>query len=129
MKRTILISQEANEKRIAILEEERLEEFYIERTEAIRQFGNIYKARVKSVVDGMDAAFVDLGTGKDGFLYVGDSLRSPFADELDIDTSDAGRRNIHIGDVLKQGQEIIVQVVKEAIGTKGPRLTTHLTLA
>src|SRR3990167_11145381 len=115
MKRTILISQEANEKRIAILEEERLEELYIERTESIRQFGNIYKARVKSVVKGMDAAFVDLGTGKDGFLYVGDSLSSPFSDEIGIDPQDIHRKNVNIEDVLRPGQEIIVQIVKEAI--------------
>ncbi len=128
MKRTILISQEANEKRIAILEDERLEEFYIERTESIRQFGNIYKARVKSVVKGMDAAFVDLGTGKDGFLYVGDSLSSPFSDEIGIDPGDIKRKHVSIEDVLHSGQEIIVQVVKEAIRTKGPRLTTHISL-
>lgn len=128
MKRTILISQEANEKRIAILEENRLEEFYIERTEAIRQFGNIYKARVKSVVKGMDAAFVDLGTGKDGFLHVGDSLSSPFSDEIGIDPQDLKRKSVNIEDILRPGQEIIVQVVKEAIRTKGPRLTTHISL-
>ncbi|MBI4431028.1 MAG: Rne/Rng family ribonuclease [Candidatus Omnitrophica bacterium] len=128
MKRTILISQEANEKRIAILEDGRLEEFYIERAETARQFGNIYKARVKSVVKGMDAAFVDLGTGKDGFLYVGDSLSSPFSDEIGIDPEDIKRKNVNIEDVLRAGQEIIVQVVKEAIRNKGPRLTTHISL-
>lgn len=128
MKRTILVSQEANEKRVAILESSRLEEFYIERSGATRQFGNIYKARVKSVVPGMDAAFIDLGTGKDGFLYVGDSLRSPFSDEIGIDPDDLKRRNVKIADVLKVGQEIIVQVVKEAIRNKGPRLTTHISL-
>ena len=81
MKRDILISQDANEKQVAILEDGRLEEFYIERADAGRLFGNIYKGRVKTVIPGMGAAFVDLGTKKDGFLYVTDALKSP----LDLD--------------------------------------------
>lgn len=81
MERQILISQDANEKQVAILEDGRLEEFYIERGDSKKLFGNIYEGIVKTVIPGIDAAFVDIGTGKDGFLYVGDALRSP----LDLD--------------------------------------------
>ena len=85
MKREILISHQANERQVAILEDSRLEEFYIERSQAERLFGNIYKGRVKSVIRGIGAAFVDLGTKKDGFLYIGDALRSPFDGDTEFD--------------------------------------------
>lgn len=136
MKREILISQDANEKRVAILEEGRLEEYYIERTDDQRMFGNIYKGIVKTVVVGIGAAFIDIGTKKDGFLYVADAMRSPL--DLDVEFDDNGgrpqrrprrfERLKRIDEVLKVGQEIIVQVVKEPIRTKGPRLTTCFSL-
>jgi ribonuclease G len=133
MKQEILITLDANEKRVAILEDGRLEEFYIEREGDSRMFGNIYKARVKSVVPGIGAAFVDLGTKKDGFLYVTDALKSPLDLEAEYGESQEGAREQEsrgkrIEDVLKVGQEVIVQVVKEAIGTKGPRLTSHFSI-
>lgn len=133
MKREILITLDTNEKQVAILEDGRLDEFYIERSGENRMFGNIYKGIVRSVVPGIGAAFVDLGTKKDGFLYVTDALKSP----LDIDAeygevSEAPKevesRSRRIEDVLKVGQEVIVQVVKEAIRNKGPRLTTHFSI-
>jgi ribonuclease G len=133
MKQEILITLDANEMRVAILEDGRLEEFYIEREAELRMYGNIYKGRVKSVVPGIGASFVDLGTKKDGFLYVTDALKSP----LDLETEygegsgssrDSDTRGKRIEDVLKVGQEVIVQVVKEPIGTKGPRLTTHFSI-
>ncbi|MBI4115823.1 MAG: Rne/Rng family ribonuclease [Candidatus Omnitrophica bacterium] len=132
MKQEILITLDANEKQVAILQDGRLEEFYIERAGEPRMFGNIYKGRVKSVVPGIGAAFVDLGTKKDGFLYVTDALKSP----LDLETeygespetsSEADTRWKRIDEVLKVGQEVIVQVVKEPIRNKGPRLTTHFS--
>lgn len=133
MKRQILISFDANEKQAAILEEGRLEEFYIERADAYRMFGNIYKGKVKSVIPGMGAAFVDLGTGKDGFLYVADVQKSPFDVEAEFDeappaTEERQNRCKRIDALLSVGQEIIVQVVKEPIRNKGPRLTTHFSL-
>ncbi|HTL48740.1 MAG TPA: Rne/Rng family ribonuclease [Verrucomicrobiae bacterium] len=154
MKREILISQEANEKRVAILEDGRLEELYMERSDHGRMFGNIYKGKVKTVIKGIGAAFVDLGTKKDGFLYVADALQNPLDPELDGDSGDIDdeeddedeaegngrpqkkRRRHHQGrermksidEVLKIGQEVIVQVVKEAIRNKGPRLTTHFSI-
>ncbi len=134
MKRDILISQDANEKQVCILEDGRLEEFYIERDESERMFGNIYKGKVKTVIPGMGAAFVDLATKKDGFLYVTDALKSPL--DLDAEFDDQPQpqqerkrdRMKRIEEVLKVGQEIIVQIVKEPIGTKGPRLTTHFSI-
>ncbi len=133
MKQEILISFDANEKRVAILEDSRLEEFYIEREGEGRMFGNIYKGRVKSVVPGIGAAFIDLGTKKDGFLYVTDALKSPLDLEAEFGESQEGGRHAEnrgkrIDEVLKVGQEVVVQVVKEAIGTKGPRLTSHFSI-
>lgn len=133
VKRDILISHDANEKQVAILEEGRLEEFYIERGDAERLFGNIYKGKVKTVIPGMGAAFVDLGTKKDGFLYVTDALKSPLDLEAEFDEQPPKQDRRHekmkrIEDVLKVGQEIIVQIVKEPIGNKGPRLTTHFSI-
>ncbi len=130
MKKEILISREAKENRVAILEDGVLEEFYIERDDAPKQFGNIYKGIVKSIIPGMEAAFVDLGTSKDGFLYVADALSNPLDEEMSVDEqpekAPRGRR-MAIDEVLKVGQEIIVQVVKEGIRNKGPRLTTHFS--
>src|ERR671939_94652 len=85
MKRDILISLDANEKQVAILKDCRLEEFYIERADAGRLFGNIYKGKVKTVIPGIGASFVDLGTKKDGFLYVTDALKSPLDLEAEFD--------------------------------------------
>ncbi len=215
MERQILISQDANEKQVAILEDGRLEEFYIERGDAKKLFGNIYEGIVKTVIPGIDAAFVDIGTGKDGFLYVGDALRSPLDLDAEFDDGeekktegtvtevkppegvviegnvqgqgqpqgqplvhgqaqlqvppqgpsqgqgqgrggrhggrDRGRGGRHqqggrqggrnqpphhhqpqrrprIEEVLKVGQKVIVQVVKEPLGNKGPRLTTQFSI-
>ncbi len=133
MKQEILITLDANEKRVAILQEGRLEEFYIERAGEPRLYGNVYKARVKSVVPGIGASFLDLGTKKDGFLYVMDALKSPLELETEYGDSpsasnDHDNRSKRIEDVLKVGQEVIVQVVKEPIRTKGARLTTHFSI-
>jgi len=134
MKREILISHDVNEKQVAIIEDGHLEEFYIERSDGHRIFGNIYKAKVKTVIPGIGAAFVDLGTKKDGFLYVADALKSPLDLEAEFEESDNGKRDRRsdrlksIDEVLKVGQEIIVQVVKEPLGNKGPRLTTHFSI-
>lgn len=130
MKKEILISREAGENRVAILEDGVLEEFFIERDDASKQFGNIYKGSVKSIIPGMGASFIDLGTAKDGFLYVDDALSNPLDEEMSAEEMPKThrRRRVNIDEVLKQGQDIIVQVVKEGIRNKGPRLTTHFSL-
>lgn len=140
MKRVILISRQANEIRVAILEDGKVEELYMEREDQIRMFGNIYKGRVKTVIPGIGASFVDLGTQKDGFLYVADALQDPLDEDTfdDDDLEESSRRNNKkrrrnnkmksIDEVLSVGQEIIVQIVKESIRNKGPRLTTHFSI-
>src|SRR3989338_7120642 len=133
MKKEILMSLEANEKRVVILEDGKLEEFFIERADAFKMFGNIYKAKVKSIVPGIGASFVDLGTKKDGFLYVGDAVESPFGldsafEEVEFEGKRERSEPPRIEDVLKIGQEVFVQVVKEPIRDKGPRLTTHVAI-
>src|SRR3989338_5979024 len=139
MKKEMLMSLEANEKRVANLENGKLEEFYIERAEAQKMFGNIYKGKVKSVIPGIGAAFIDLGLKKDGFLYVSDAIDSSISDSAfeEVETDDQDKKDHHkrerkelprIDSVLKVGQEVIVQVVKEPIRGKGARLTTHFSI-
>jgi ribonuclease G len=119
-----------------VLENGVLEEFYIERLDARKQFGNIYKGIVRKVVPGMGAAFIDIGTGKDGFIYVNDLLGTPseefeerMDDEHDDEEEDERRfENVNIQNIVKEGQELIVQIVKEPIRNKGARLTTHLSI-
>ncbi|HEX9780341.1 MAG TPA: Rne/Rng family ribonuclease [bacterium] len=134
----ILISADAQETRVAVTEDKRLEEFYVERSSDIRMVGSIFKGRVTSVVPGINAAFVDIGLGKNGFLYVSDIVEpEPQEDAiLEGETPEPkpksggghGHRRSKIEELLKVNQEILVQVVKEPFGTKGCRLTSHLSL-
>ncbi|MBI4398489.1 MAG: Rne/Rng family ribonuclease [Candidatus Omnitrophica bacterium] len=138
MKRDILISLEANEKRVAILENGVLEEFFIERADQKYMLGNIYKGTVRTIIPGIEAAFINIGSEKDGFLYVTDAVRNPLDAEeepveVEAEEEEGGRpRRKHvsrmkINELLKEGQEVIVQVVKDPIRTKGPRLTTFFS--
>ena len=134
----ILINVEPMETRLAILERGELEEFFVERTAQAPLVGNVYKGRVNSVVPGIRAAFVDLGIGKNGFLYLTDIVNpSPeLAEHVQLEHPAgqppppvvAPEHQPRIQDLVKVGQELLVQVVKEPLGNKGPRLTTHLTL-
>lgn len=133
-KKEIVISIERQEKRVAILEDEELEQYFIERPGHERLVGNIYKAKVETVVSGIQAAFLDLGLKKNGFLYITD-ITKPFADYKEIIEEEAEEleptrfKEIHnIKDVLNPGQDVLVQIVKGNIGTKGPRLTTNISL-
>lgn len=123
MFKEIIINAGDEETRVAVLEDRVLVEMYIERSVNQRLVGNIFRGRVENVLPGMQAAFVDIGLEKNAFLYVEDALppRSP-------DNHHHGALGANIGDILKRGQEVIVQIVKEPIGTKGPRVTTHITL-
>lgn len=109
--RQILINVEPYEKRVAITRRAALEEFHIERSDQPRLAGNIYKGTIESIVPGIGALFIDIGTGKNGFLYIRD---------LDETGQEPGGP--------KKGKELIVQVVKEPIGTKGALLTTDISL-
>lgn len=114
MAKTIVVNIMPEETRMAILEDNELLEVSIERTQSGNVVGNIYKGKIKNVLPGMQAAFIDIGRDKNAFLYTGDihpDVPSQATDEK-----------------LTVGQDIIIQIIKDAIGTKGPRATTHLTL-
>lgn len=134
MEKEILINCEPLERRVAIVENRRLEEFLLERAGIPRTAGNIYKGRVASIVPGMGASFIDLGLERNGFLYVSDILH-PATGDYDLLIAEPGtlgpkaRERANIEEILQKGQEVLVQIVKEPIGTKGARLTTHITLA
>ncbi|CAB1129672.1 Cytoplasmic axial filament protein CafA and Ribonuclease G [Candidatus Hydrogenisulfobacillus filiaventi] len=116
--RELLVNFEGGESRLAILEDGQLVEFYIDRDDDDQAAGNIYKGRVENVLPGMRAAFVNLGLDKNAFLYV---------DDANAEARDR-RRGQPIQEVLKVGQEVVVQVAKEPIGTKGARVTTNISL-
>ncbi len=124
MFREIVINVGEEETRAAMLEDRVPVEIFIERSVTQRLVGNIYKGRVENVLPGMQAAFVDIGLEKNAFLYVEDALPSRSPDGQ----GGGSALGANICDILKHGQEIIVQIVKEPIGTKGPRVTTHITL-
>ncbi|KAB3531431.1 Rne/Rng family ribonuclease [Alkaliphilus serpentinus] len=119
----IIVDVGIAETRLAILEDKDLVELYIERKNNKRIVGNIYKGRVTNVLPGMQAAFVDIGLDKNSFLYVKDALPQDLSNE-----ETEVYKEMSIKEVLKPGQEIILQVIKEPIGTKGARVTTHITL-
>ncbi|OMH40690.1 Rne/Rng family ribonuclease [Desulfurobacterium indicum] len=123
----ILINALPKEVRIAILEEGQLVEFYVERKGSRGIVGNIYKGKVLKILPAIQAAFVDLGHYKNAFLYVKDAVSWEFEDEL-FEENNHEIELPPIEEVLSPGQEIVVQVTKEPLGTKGPRVTTNLTI-
>lgn len=119
--------------RIAILEEGRLEEFYAEREAADMHVGNIYLGKVVNVESAIQAAFIDFGIGRNGFLHVSDLHPMYFPGSKREETEPVGKKTPHrnrppIQQCLKRGQEVLVQVIKEGIGTKGPTLTSYLSI-
>jgi ribonuclease E len=145
----IINATEEEESRVAVLDQGRLEEFYIQRASLGSLLGNIYKGRVVNVEPSIQAAFVDIGGPRHAFLSVPDVQGAaieledePHPDEAaDDEPNDGDQQGDHrgerrfrrrtlrkISDVLKKGQEVLVQVVKDGIGNKGPTLTTYLSL-
>jgi ribonuclease G len=129
MSEEILINVTPRETRVAVVENGMLQEVHIERTSRRGYVGNIYKGRVLRVMPGMQAAFVDVGLERAAFLHASDIMRSSPADAAD------GEEAIPqvvptppIAELVRDGQEIVVQVVKDPIGTKGARLTTQLSI-
>lgn len=115
----ILINVETREKRVAIISDGKLEEFYLERPQDKTIVGNIYKGKIEAVLPSIGAAFVDIGLAKNGFLYLSEIEYAFEATEgADFKPKE-----------VKKGQEILVQVVKESFGTKGPRLSCHIGIA
>ena len=143
LKREILINGAPRETRVAILEDDRLVELLVDRPDARRSVGDIYLGKVEAVLPGIQAAFVDIGAEKSAFLHASDLIESDDedaepedADEDEEDAGDAngrggrGRRKVpNVADELKRGQTKLVQVTKEPISTKGPRVTAQISLA
>jgi Ribonuclease G/E len=119
--RTMLVTAREDRTQIAVLEDRTVVEHYVTRKEDVTYVGNIYMARVQNVLPGMEAAFLDIGKGRNGVLYAGEVLY----DELDLEEGEDER----IENALKPGQKVLVQVTKDPMGSKGPRLTMHLSLA
>ncbi len=129
MKREILISSTPQEARVAILEDDVLVEFLVERADAQRSVGDIYLGQVQAVLPGIQAAFVDIGSEKAAFLHASDLSGDEDDDEEDGNDRNGGNgRHPLIQDVVQKGQQLLVQVTKEPIGTKGPRVTTQVSL-
>jgi len=134
MAREIVINATKHESRIAVLDDGQIVELSVERTRHRTIVGNIYKGRVTKVLPGMQSAFVDLGLERDAFLYVSDVIEdleeyeSETPDELHIDEVSQHRPEASISDLLREGQEIVVQVSKDTIAGKGARITSHITL-
>jgi ribonuclease G len=124
----IIIDVGSRQTRVALLENKELTEIYIERQNNERITGNIYKGKVENVLPGMQAAFVDIGLDKNAFLYVKDALPNTYFDEEDEAVDSAQYKDYQIEELLKAGQEIMIQIMKEPIDTKGARVTTHITL-
>lgn len=129
MNTQLIINSLFNETRIAVLERSRLIELFIERKSSSSMVGNIYKGKVEKIVPGVQAAFVGIGDGRSGFLSAEDvyeeSLSELFLEEEE--TKKTSRKNRQpIQKVLRQGQEVMVQVTKEPTGNKGPKLTSHV---
>src|SRR5512143_3826384 len=145
----IIINTTHQETRVALLENKLVTEIYIERAKDRGNTGNVYKGRVVKVLPGMQAAFVDIGLEKSAFLYVDDVYNSveEYAQMMAEDTEEPAEGEVEvveeegiarpkrrrtsslsIEELLQEGQEIMVQVAKEPIGTKGARVTSYITL-
>lgn len=149
MNKEMIVSSNGHETMVAILEDDLVAEIFVERERHRGVVGNVYKGRVSKVLPGMQSSFIDLGLERDGFLYVADVIDTlvefdKLAGDDDDDTAGASgngggskgrperdrqdRPQQKIEELLKEGQEIVVQVVKEPLGTKGARLTSHVTM-
>jgi len=148
MKNQIIIHGSGNQNRIALLENGELAQLFIESEENQRTVGNIYVAQVHKVMSGIRAAFIDMGTPKDAFLHFSDAgdhlkdyiqmlngreaIHKNVRKELsntNFDNLPNYKKQIFAGKMLRAGQKLLVQIVKEPIGTKGPRISTDITIA
>ncbi|HUH29846.1 MAG TPA: ribonuclease E/G, partial [Rhodanobacter sp.] len=123
MSEEILINVTPRETRVGVVENGMLQEVHVERASRRGYVGNIYKGRVQRVMPGMQAVFVEIGLGRAAFLHASDIVRPVAADDAEV--------NGHvpsISELVHEGQEIVVQVVKDPISTKGARLSAHLSI-
>lgn len=136
MKKEILINSSEYETRAAIMEDDRLVELYVERPQWERLVGNIYNGKIKTVLPGMQAAFIDIGFEKAAFLHGSDIGQNSHGHRYDPEYVDEDApadivrkdRRAGIETVLKEKQDVLIQVIKEPISTKGPRVTTEISL-
>ena len=137
MKKEILVNCSEYETRIAIMEDDKLVELYLERPQSERLVGNIYKGKIKTVLPGMQAAFIDIGYEKAAFLHASDigslsrhetRFEPEYVDEEPPAEVVRKSRRAGIETVLKEGQDVLIQVIKEPISTKGPRVTTEVSI-
>ena len=152
MNKEMIVSSNGHETIVAILEDDLVAEVFVERERQRGVVGNVYKGRVSKVLPGMQSSFIDIGLERDGFLYVADVIDTlEEFDRLEADEGDSradGQRDRDgstgspspraeprsdkpqqkIEELLREGEEILVQVVKEPLGTKGARLTSHVTM-
>jgi ribonuclease G len=133
MEKEIIINSTNEDTRIALLEDKRLMELFVERPDYERQVGDIYKGKVRKVVKGMQAAFIDIGFKQDAFLHfsdIGSNVGQLFADidEDELEGEGDTRSDVDPTSLLHKGQEIVVQIVKEPIANKGPRVSTELNI-
>ncbi len=115
----IFIDSKDNKTKIALVEDAELVEYFLEEKKEKKTLGNIYRARVQNVLKGMQAAFVNIGEGKNAYLYLTDALG---------EKERSSKRKYSIEEVLKTGDEVIVQVIKEALGDKGAKVTMNISL-
>jgi len=127
-KKEIIVDINPYQTRVVLMENGTPSEIYIERRGKEHLVGNIYKGKVQNVLPGMQAAFVEIGLERNAFLYSGD-IQIDKSDLLfDGEKTEEKFKALSIKDIVKPGQEIMVQVVKEPLGTKGARVTTNVTL-
>ena len=143
MSKEILIQVQKNERLVAIIENGRLEDFHIEADRYQSLLGNIYKGKVESILPSINAAFVNIGQERNGFLYLTDAVNPLFEEDIsgpqkilnkifkkkkEAKTKSTQSQRASNNITLKIGQDILVQVVKDPFGEKGARLTTHISL-
>jgi ribonuclease G len=143
MTKEMIVASNGHETMVAILEDDLVAEIFVERERQRGVVGNVYKGRVSKVLPGMQSSFIEIGLERDGFLYVtevidtleefeklesGEEDAEPDAAGAVGEGRDRARAQPKIEDLLREGQEILVQVVKEPLGTKGARLTSHVTM-
>jgi ribonuclease G len=120
----IVLQSRSQKLRAAVFEKGELMEVFEEEVGSSHLVGNIYRGRVENVLPGMQAAFVDIGLDKNAFLYVGDAVLSRFEEDEKVDPA----AQVRIEQILKPRQELLVQIIKEPVGTKGARISVNLTL-
>jgi len=131
MLKEIVINSTNEDTRVALLEDHKLVEVFVERPGRERMVGDIYKGRIRKVVKGMQAAFIDIGFDQDAFLHFSDmgaNVNQLFADIDEELLEGESKRDIDPADLLRNNQEISVQIFKEPISSKGPKVTTEITI-